>query len=65
MSFVQLRLGHLLTEVMDMLVSLEQARDIPASQRAEVQLRLSLVSDDLEELVALVAVPNEPNVAIN
>lgn len=59
MSFVQVRLGHLLTEVMDMVVSLEHARDIPAPQRAEVQLRLSLVSDDLEELVALVADPDE------
>lgn len=54
MSFVHDRLGHLLTEVEDMSVAGEKARDLPAADRAEVALRLSLVSKNLRHLVVLV-----------
>lgn len=64
MSLVEHRLGHF-TEVMDMVVSLENARDISAGQRAEVQLRLSLLSDQIEEVVALVRDPGELNLIVH
>ena len=64
MSSVENRLATLLTEVMDMAVSLEHARDISAAQRFEVQLGLSLLSDQLEDLVALVSLPHE-HVVVN